>query len=119
MMKLIIVIGTVLLCWIPSTSDAVIKRVTANVNKTLVADDDRFGGCMVKTQVDFQQQGLNCPPKWVTFSCTGDFTSKDVAYRMFDSALLAFALGNLVFMQVDDSKKHNGRCYVGRIDVLQ
>ena len=119
MMRLIIVLGTVLLCWIPSTSDAVVKRVTANVEKTLVTGDGRFGGCMIRTQVDFEQKGLNCKTRWVTFSCTGNFTSKDVAYRMFDSALLAFALGNLVFMQVDDSKKHNGRCYVGRIDILQ
>ena len=119
MMRLIIVLGTVLLCWIPSTSDAVVKRVTANVERTLVAGDGRFGGCMVKTQVKFQQEGLNCPAKWVTFSCTGDFTSKDVAYRMFDSALMAFALGNQVSIEVDDSKKHNGFCYVRRIDVLQ
>ena len=119
MMRLIIVLGTVLLCWIPLTSDAVVKGVTANIERTLVTGDGKWGGCMVKTQVNFQQLGLNCPAGWVTFSCTGDFTSKDVAYRMFDSALLAFALGNPVFMAVDDSKKHNGFCYVGRIDVLQ
>lgn len=118
MMKLMIVIGTVLLCSIPLTSDAVTKGVIVDIVRTLVVDDGRFGGCMVFTDVTFVQEGLDCNSNWVSFSCSGDFTSKDVGYRMFDSAQLAFVLGNRVLLVIDDTKKHNGYCYANRIDVL-
>lgn len=43
--------------------------------------------------------GLDCPEvswlkeaSWLSFSCRGTFTTKDVAYRMFDSAQMAYAL---------------------------
>ena len=92
--------------------------VTANVVRTLVADQDRFGGCMAKLDQVLANSGLDCPGTWVSFSCSGTFTPKDIAYRMFDSAQMAFALGKLVSVQVDDTKKHNGHCYARRIDVL-
>jgi hypothetical protein len=38
---------------------------------------------------------------------------------MFDSAQMAYALGKKVFIEVDDTKKHNGFCYASRIDVFQ
>ena len=118
MKSLIIVLGVVLLCSMPLTSDAVTKGVIVHIVRTLVADDGRFGGCMVQTDVTFVQKGLDCKSNWVSFSCSGDFTSKDVGYRMFDSAQLAFVLGNRVLLVIDDTKKHNGYCYADRIDVL-
>ena len=72
---------------------------------------------MIKTDVTFVERGLDCKTNWVSFSCSGDFTSKDVGYRMFDSALTAFVLGNRVMLEVDDTKKHNGYCYAGRVDI--
>ena len=63
--------------------------------------------------------GLNCPVgKWVTFSCTGELTSKSSAMRLYDSAQLAFVTGRTVRIWVDDTKKHNGYCFASRIDVL-
>lgn len=94
------------------------KVVNANVVRTLVADEERFGGCMAKLDRALVNFGLDCPGSWVTFSCSGTFTTKDVAYRMFDSAQMAFALGKSVSVQIDDTKKHNGHCYARRIDVL-
>ncbi len=38
--------------------------------------------------------------------------------RMFDQAQMAFALDRQVRVYVDDSKSHNGFCFVDRIDVL-
>jgi len=68
---------------------------------------------------ELSDHGLDCPNQWVSFSCTGTFTTKDIAYRMFDSAQMAYALGKEVFIEVDDTKKHNGFCYASRIDVFQ
>ena len=53
----------------------------------------------------------------MSFSCSGDFTSKDIAYRMFDTAQMAYALGHQVAVVVDDTKKHNGYCYANSIQV--
>lgn len=59
----------------------------------------------------------NCPAKWVTFSCSGVHTSKSNALRMYDSAQLAFVTGRTVQLWVDDTRNHNGHCFVSRIDV--
>ena len=73
---------------------------------------------MVALSVSPSEEGLDCPTsKWVTFSCTGVHTSKTSALRMYDSAVLAFAMGRTVRVWVDDTKKHNGYCFVSRIDV--
>ena len=37
---------------------------------------------------------------------------------MYDSAQLAFVTGRRVRVWVDDTRKHNGFCFVTRIDVL-
>ncbi len=107
-----------LLVGLASPAQAVTRFVNANVVRTLVADQERFGGCMAKLDQDMASLGLDCASGWVSFSCTGTFTTKDVAYRMFDSAQMAFALGRPVNVQVDDTKKHNGHCYARRIEVL-
>lgn len=93
--------------------------IKASVVKTMVADQDRFGGCMARLDRNLADYGLNCSGKWVTFSCSGVYASRDTAYRMFDSAQMAFALGRKVSVQVDDTRKHDGHCYAARIDVLQ
>ena len=55
---------------------------------------------------------------WVTFSCSGADASKASAMRMLDPTQLAFAIGRLVRVWVDDSRTHNGFCFATRIDVL-
>lgn len=47
----------------------------------------------------------------------GGYVAKDIAFRMFDSAQMAFALGLPVAINVDDTKKLDGLCYGKRIDV--
>lgn len=108
-----------LLAAITPASHATVVFVNASVVRTLVADEDRFGGCMAKLDKVLASFGLDCPGTWVSFSCSGTFTPKDNAYRMFDSAQMALALGKTVAVQVDDTKKHNGNCYARRIDVLR
>ena len=92
--------------------------IEARITRTLAAAE-AFGGCMAALDVSPSDSGLNCPVgKWVTFSCTGEHTSKADALRMFDSAQLAFITGRRVRVWVDDTRKHNSHCFVSRIDVL-
>lgn len=92
----------------------------ASITRTLAAADGAFGGCMAALDVAPSESGLDCPAgnKWVTFSCSGEHTTRSDALRMYDSAQLAFITGRKVRIWVDDTRKHNGFCFVTRIDVL-
>ena len=92
-------------------------QATGVIEKTLSNDGSSWGGCMAKLS---SWLGPNCGKRWVSFSCSGPGTyfSKDVAYRLFDTALMAFALGKQVTVYLDDQKKHNGYCVAHRIDVM-
>ena len=93
--------------------------ITAKVTRTLVVANDDWGGCAAQLDISLVDEGLaNCDDKWVTFSCSGDHASKSSAIRMFDQAQMAFALDRQVQVFVDDTKTHNGFCFVNRIDVL-
>ena len=106
------------------------QGLTANFEATVVrtlvtteTDDDgnmRFGGCMVLLDKSPTTEGLECENngEWVAFSCSGDFTSKSNAMRMFDSAQLAFMAKRRVRIWVDDTRQHNGWCFASRLDVL-
>ena len=100
-------------------SHAATAKVKGLITKAVVADEGRWGGCMVSIDQKLADSGLDCPNKWVSFSCSGVFTEKDVAYRMFDQAQMAFSLGRKVELYVDDTKKHNTYCYSNRINVLK
>lgn len=117
-MKYFILLSATLFMAYVSASYATTAKVTGIVTKTVVADEGRWGGCMVRIDVKLADAGLDCPSKWVSFSCSGVFTEKDVAYRMFDQAQMAHTLEHMVEIRVDDTKKHNGYCYGNRIDVL-
>ena len=100
-------------------AQATTEQVVAEVRRTLTVADESFGGCMVMLSVSPSEMGLSCPEsRWVTFSCTGTYTSKSNALRMYDSAQLAFVTGRRVLVWVDDTKKHNGHCFASRIDVV-
>ena len=118
-MKLFILLSATLFLAYVSTSHATTAKVKGLVTKTVVADEGRWGGCMVRIDQKLADSGLDCPSKWVSFSCSGVFTEKDVAYRMFDQAQLALTLERTVEIYVDDTKKHNGYCYSNRINVLR
>ena len=117
-MKRLILLCTVLIMLAAPAVHATTAMLTGKVVRTLVADNGRWGGCMVFLDVNISTKLPSCPSRWVTFSCSGTFTTKDVASRMLDSAQMAKALGRTVRIQVDDTKKHNGYCYGSRIDVL-
>lgn len=124
-MKPLLNISVILLLGLASVSDAASVYVNGFITRTMIADQGRWGGCMVMIDKSLSDLGLDCPEvswlkeaSWLSLSCSGVFTTKDIAYRMFDSAQMAYALGRPVMIQVDDTKKHNGYCYASRIDVL-
>jgi hypothetical protein len=117
-MKLMIALFMATLVSLTSVSYAATAYVPASVERTLVADRDRWGGCMILIDQQLSDYGLDCPSRWISFSCNGTFTTKDVAYRLFDSVQMAVALGKRVQVEVDDTRKHNGYCFGSRVDVL-
>ena len=96
------------------------ESVRGKVIRTMATGDGRFGGCMAQLDIRLADQGLDCPGgrSWVTFSCTGVHNPESAGARMFESARAAFAQGRTVLVEATDEKKHNGHCYVQRIDVL-
>ena len=118
MKRFILLIAALCVAYTPANYAATAK-VKGYITKTIVADDGRWGGCMVNVDIRLSDLGLDCPKKSVSFSCSGVFTEKDVAYRMFDQAQMAFAMERKVEIYVDDTKKHNGYCYANRINVLK
>ena len=97
---------------------AATASVYAKITRTLLADRGRYGTCLVRLDVDLTLSGVDCPYSHVTFSCGGDFQGKDVAWRMFDTAQMAFTLDYSVYLEVDDSRKHNGYCFAPLILVI-
>lgn len=90
----------------------------ATVEK-LLTDERFYGTCMAYVSPGPQTQpGLTCNGNYVTFSCSGDFNSKAAGQQKFSAAQLALVTGNPVIIQVVDTQKHNGYCYVPRIDNL-
>lgn len=95
-----------------------VVSMTTRITRTMVLADDRWGGCAAQLSVSPADEGLPNCGKWVTFSCTGVHTSKSRALVMFDQAQMAFVLDRRVRVFVDDSKAHNGICFVNRIELL-
>ena len=103
---------------LPLAAAATTENFTAKITRTLASEENVFGGCMVLLNKSPVSEGLDCFSSWVTFSCTGEHLNKSSALRMFDSAQMAFLMDRTVRVYVDDTRKHNRRCLVTRIDVL-
>ena len=119
-LKITRVVGVALvLLALPAALQAATARMTSNVMRTLAAEDASYGGCMAQLQDSVMEAtGLDCSGNWVTFSCSGEHTSKATARRLYDSAQLAFVTGRQAMLTLDDERKHDSYCFVSRIDVL-
>ena len=94
---------------------------TANLTTTvtrLLSDETLFGGCMAQLADRPDSLGLVCKKDWVSFSCTGDFASLNVANRNFELAQIASLTDASVRVFFDDTRKHNGYCYAYRIHLI-
>jgi hypothetical protein len=85
----------------------------------ILITEGKYGNCMVRLDTPPQSQLPNCGNYWVSFSCDGSYTSQDVAYRMLEMSQMAYVLEKEVFIQIDDSRKHNGYCLAYRVDLMQ
>lgn len=93
-------------------------KVVSEVTRTLT-DHQNFGLCMAVINPGPETILPSCGPGWVTFSCSGDFNSKSSGNLKFQTAQLAFISSARASVFVDDTKKHNGYCFVQRIDVFR
>jgi len=98
-------------------SSAATGFVAADVNEVLISADNTWGGCMALLSVGPETQLASCAPRWVTFSCSGEFTDPARGYRMVDVAEHAFATGRPVKVWFTDDMRHNGYCFAHRIDI--
>ena len=104
---------------LPLAAFSATLTLDAKITRTLAADEEKFGGCMVSLTASPAAEGLSCNVgNWVTFSCSGEHVSKSSALRMFDSAQMAFMTDRTVRVTVDDTRDHDGWCFVERIDLL-
>lgn len=111
---------TLLISLIASNAFARTESVDANVIRVLVSDEERWGGCMILINKSITDQGLDCGLyPWVSFSCSGDFNTKQAAGNMLDSAKMALALDMKLRLEITDTQKHNGACVAKRVDVFR
>ena len=99
-------------------SQAATSALTTTVTRVLT-DTAAFGGCMAALAISPSTKLAGCSAGWVSFSCTGTFADKALAFANFENAKMALAMNKQVYVQFDDSKKHNGYCFARRVDVIK
>lgn len=82
----------------------------------LLNDSVNYGQCMALLVPGPESLAIDCEVNWVTFSCDGTFSSKSLAQQKLSSAQLAYVTQGDVRVVLDPTKKHNGYCFVERID---
>ena len=98
------------------------QAATATLQTTVtrvLTDTAAYGGCMALLAISPTTKLTGCSAGWVTFSCTGTFADKALAFANFENAKMALAMNKQVFVQFDDSKKHSGYCFARRVDVIK
>lgn len=110
--------STLLLMSISTNLWAETGYIEAHVTRTSVSDRGIWGGCMALLDKEIATESsaqLNCPGRWISFSCDGTYNGKDIAYRKLDIAQRAEITGKNIVASIDDTKKHNGYCYAWRV----
>lgn len=99
-------------------TQAATSSLTTTVSKVRI-DTVNFGGCMAALAINPNTKLAGCGSGWVSFSCTGTFADKALAFANFDNAKMALAMNKQVNVVFDDSKKHNGYCFARQVDVIK
>ena len=89
--------------------------LTTTVLRTLVSDEDVYGGCAMVVQANVAGKLPNCT-KWLTFDCSGTVSTKEIAYRKLTQAQLAMSLGSNVVITIVDTHKPGGLCHSKTVD---
>ena len=98
---------------------ALTQSLTTGIKQVYATEEDRFGGCMVKTET-LPSNNLNCKRAYISLDCAGalDGNTKSEGQRKLDIATLAMLTGGTVNMLVSDSSRFNGFCFAERIRLL-
>ena len=99
-------------------SQAATSALTTTVTKVL-SDTEKYGGCMASLAISPTTKLAGCSANWVSFSCTGTFADKALAFANFENAKMALAMNKQVYVEFDDSKRHNNYCFARRVDVIK
>lgn len=89
----------------------------ASVQQTML-DSQYYGLCMARITPGPESVHPTCSSGWVTFSCTGDFNSKNDGNLKYQTTQLSILSGKKLHILVDDTKRHNGYCFAPRVDLL-
>lgn len=114
-MRALIIICLAVLVAAPASARNV--WVTGNVLKTVVSEDAKFAGCLVKIDTPYQGQVPACRNDWLSFDCAGLFTEKSSGARRLDSAILAGAMGVPIRARLNAKRQVDGWCVVDRVEV--
>lgn len=100
-----------------AAAHATVARVVGGIDNVLVSDGFS-GGCAARLAVAPSTEGLDCSEPWVAFNCAAETEAeRQDGLRMFDSAVMAFALEKRTTIWVDDGAKVGDYCFGNRIDV--
>jgi len=103
---------------LPAT--AATKKLFVNVDRVIVTDSDKYGGCLMAPLGGMNTSGTTCLGKFASLDCAnvtgGDGASKADGQRRLDVAMLARITGEKVAIVLNDAKKVNGYCVAERVD---
>ena len=102
-----------------ATAFAGSQSITTNVTQVYATEEERFGGCLIKT-ADLIDNNLNCKRAFVTLDCAGvlEGNSRGEGQRRLDVATMAMLTGGKVNMIVTDQARINGYCLAERVRLL-
>lgn len=109
----------VLFILLPYFSFSEVQRMRTRITRTLVAADNKYGGCMIASKWNIMEEiGLNCNHRWVSLGCSSNVISEEDGDKMWRSARIAFFMEQEIILWIDDEIKHNGFCTVVRLDIV-
>ena len=116
MKKFLAVISAILFS---ATAFAGSQSITTNVTQVYATEEERFGGCLIKT-ADLIDNNLNCKRAFVTLDCAGvlEGNSRGEGQRRLEVATMAMLTGGKVNMIVTDQARINGYCLAERVRLL-
>ena len=106
-----------LMCVATMSQGATLTRsftvVSINVYGDSDGDGDReYGGCMLRVNPDPASVLAGCGSLFVAPSCDGTYGTKSQAAEIMEQAKMAVITGRSITLNLDNTKKHGGRCYV-------
>lgn len=122
MKKILLSAAAALVMGISGAANADIVRLPwASVLDVTVNDGSSFGGCLARLNANASAAtGGACPgtngSSYITFSCTGDLQSTEIAEKLYETAQIGMLTNRQVRFHIDTNRKHNGYCLAVRAD---